>query len=261
MDRLDAETDSGRGVALDRRLFGAKHAILTFVLVLVAQMVAGIAVVMYAVVRDMLRNVHVTGAAYAERMTKEMMPATLYATIIVTLAAVYLVLRWWGGHLVFDRSEHGFGLFAPPPKALVLWTVVGLTSAATILVLSQFVDSEGFKGGPLWQMAESGGSGRFAWAVAGLLYAPVFEELIFRGVMLRGFRASWGLPAASILVTVLFFILHIPEMVGYWPSILGIFLLSVLTLAARLRTGSVVSAMYVHLAYNLMLVSAVYALR
>lgn len=261
MDRLDTEERAAAGgVALDPRLFGATRAILTFVLVIVAQVVAGIGVIAYALVRDVVRGINVGSPLYVGRMTEQMMPATLYATVFITAAAVYLMLRVWGGHLVFDRSVHGFGLFVPPLKQIAVWTAIGFASAAAILTLSQFVDAHGAKGGPLWHMAESGGSARLAWAFAGLVYAPVFEELIFRGLMLRGFMASWGLPAAGILVTVLFFVSHIPEMIGYWPSMLGIFLLSVLTLAARLRTGSVVSAMYVHLAYNVTLVAAVYAL-
>ena len=49
-----------------------------------------------------------------------------------------------------------------------------------------------FRGGPVAKMAASNGMGRAVWAVLAVLIAPPVEELLFRGVMLRGMIASWG---------------------------------------------------------------------
>ena len=91
-----------------------------------------------------------------------------------------------------------------------------------------------------------------------VLIAPPIEELLFRGLMLRGLMASWGVTAAGVVVTTLFFVLHLFEAVRYWPAMVAILTLSVATLGVRLRTGSVVAATAVHAAYNAALAVAVY---
>jgi membrane protease YdiL (CAAX protease family) len=103
----------------------------------------------------------------------------------------------------------------------------------------------------------------FGWALAGaalaLLAAPVLEELFFRGVLLQGFARSWGLRVSSVLVTVLFWMLHLSETIGYWPANVAIVALAVVALVARLRTGSLGAAVAAHLGYNVLVVAAVYA--
>ena len=60
-------------------------------------------------------------------------------------------------------------------------------------------------------------------------------------------------------MTTLLFVLHLFEAGGYWPAVVSILLLSVVTLVARLRTGSVVAAMAVHAAYNATLAVVAFA--
>jgi membrane protease YdiL (CAAX protease family) len=45
----------------------------------------------------------------------------------------------------------------------------------------------------------------------------------------------------------------------YWPAALAIFTLAVVTLVIRVKTGSVLSAIIVHVAYNAVLIAVVYA--
>ena len=113
-------------------------------------------------------------------------------------------------------------------------------------------------GGTLAQMASTPGLPRVYWLILVLALAPPFEEFLFRGVLLSGLRRSWGLPAASILVTVLFVAVHLPGTFHYWPAIVAIASVGILALVIRLRTQSLVPAVAVHFAYNLIITLGVY---
>ena len=110
--------------------------------------------------------------------------------------------------------------------------------------------------GPMAKFFRGAPDARIVLVAIALLYAPLFEELVFRGMMLRGMRASWGPTAAGIVVTILFFALHLTETYGYWPAMLAILTFSVVALFARLRTGSLLPAIAAHLGYNIVVMFA-----
>lgn len=107
--------------------------------------------------------------------------------------------------------------------------------------------------GPLAQMASTPGLSRLYWVVLVLMLAPPFEEFLFRGVLLAGLSRSWGLPAASILVTLLFALVHFPEAMHYWPAMVAITSLGVLALVIRIRAQSLGPAIALHFSYNLVI--------
>ena len=55
---------------------------------------------------------------------------------------------------------------------------------------------------------------------------------------------------AGVVVTLLFVLSHIFEVVGYWPALAAMVTISVVTLLARLRSGSLLPAAAAHLGYN-----------
>jgi len=81
----------------------------------------------------------------------------------------------------------------------------------------------------------------FALAV---LAAPLFEEFIFRGLILGGLRRSLPLWAAVLASAALFAIVHPPV------SVFPVFCLGILTGLAYVRTGSLLAPMLVHALYN-----------
>jgi len=244
---------------MDPRRFGAMHAILAFLLVLFAQFAAGTVVVLVYVIAAVAGGADPGDSqAMQARLERGMIPliiASSVATIVVTLVLV----RAWAWHLVRDRSSAGLGLFAPPRRTVVLWAVLGAVLGVIFVFAAQYVQTDFRGGGPLAKVASSGGPGRVLWAVLAVFIAPPVEELLFRGLMLRGLIASWGVTAAGTIVTILFFVLHLFEAIGYWPGMIAILVLSIVTLLARLRTGSVVASTAVHAAYNATLAVAVYA--
>jgi membrane protease YdiL (CAAX protease family) len=94
---------------------------------------------------------------------------------------------------------------------------------------------------------------RLAWIFV-VLTAPPIEEFLIRGVLFTGFATSWGPTVSAILVTIIFVSLHLTEVGRYWPALFAMSSLAVMTLAVRLRSGSLAPAIAMHTAYNFGLV-------
>jgi hypothetical protein len=86
------------------------------------------------------------------------------------------------------------------------------------------------------------------WPVAmtllAVLAAPVFEEFLFRGLVFGGLRRSQGFLAAALASSAIFAVVHPPV------SMAPVFVLGLLTAAARERTGTLLAPVLVHAAFN-----------
>jgi membrane protease YdiL (CAAX protease family) len=258
MDGFDAEVGAGSRVEAAPR-FGASHALMAFGLMLFGQLAVGTGLFFFGMVTEIAAGADPNDPRFADVLMQRMLVPTLIGAVTISILVIVAVLRVWAWHLVHDPSPEGLGLFAPPPRQLLLWAALGVAISVAYLTATTVIPTE-FKGGPLAKMAMSGGSGRTVWMLAALLFSPFFEEILFRGLMLRGLIASWGVVAAGTIVTILFFAIHLFETSGYWPAMAAIFTMSLVTLFARLRTGSVLAAIAVHGAYNLTIGVAVYVL-
>jgi len=110
--------------------------------------------------------------------------------------------------------------------ATLVWTIFG-TLGLTLLALSMVEPiSRLFPGSKneLQELSRDVASlpSWSAWIIIAVL-APVGEEVLFRGALLKGFRASWGIAAGLVLSSGLFALLHelAPRMVvtfciGFW---------------------------------------------
>jgi CAAX protease family protein len=105
----------------------------------------------------------------------------------------------------------------------------------------------------------NGGWPRHGWALLALVFAPVVEEFLFRGIVFAGLSRSWPLPVAGVVTTIVFVLGHGVSLHPYWPAILAITSLGIAALAARIVTKSVAPCISMHVAYNLGVVVAVYA--
>lgn len=80
--------------------------------------------------------------------------------------------------------------------------------------------------------------------------APLVEEVIYRGILYSAFQRTFGVPAAFILATVLFSIVHVPQ---YWPSYGTIFLVTLLSVtltAIRVKTNNLLPCVILHTLFN-----------
>jgi hypothetical protein len=115
-----------------------------------------------------------------------------------------------------------------------------------------------------------------AWITTffGVLVAPVFEEICFRGFLLPAFaiaydwlslprtpeaRLHWhttttltpiSLIFSAILTSILFAAMHAEQIAHIWAALLVLFTISLLLTYVRVRTQSVAASVMVHAAYN-----------
>lgn len=86
------------------------------------------------------------------------------------------------------------------------------------------------------------------WPVAVLILsvlAPICEEMLFRGALLKGFRASWGTFAGVAVSSVLFGTVH-----GIPPRMVATFLLGLWFAGLAVRTGGVAAPILAHAVNN-----------
>lgn len=232
---------------------------LTFVAAMVAQGLAGFGAVAVAMIYTVV--VHgpkaLEGPKAVDTLMKQSLPLMLLLAMLATGLAVYLCARLF----VWGRLRE-IGVAPAPLGATLGWAAAGVAMAAAYLLLAaRLVPPDPHApAGPLAQLAAEGGLAKVALAIAAVILAPPIEELLFRGMLFTGFARSWGRVAATIASTALFVVLHLADTWHYWPGIVVITLMALLTLAARLKTGSLVTSWAVHAAYNTVLVVATYTM-
>ncbi len=77
-----------------------------------------------------------------------------------------------------------------------------------------------------------------------VLAAPILEEFLFRGLVFGGLRRSHGFLGAALISSAIFAVVHPPA------SLAPVFILGMLTAAARERTGTLMAPVLVHAGFN-----------
>jgi len=96
-------------------------------------------------------------------------------------------------------------------------------------------------------------SSRFAVYLVALVAtftAPLVEEVVYRGMLYSAFQRTLGVPAAFVVATLLFSIVHVPQ---YYPSYSTIFLLcllSVVLTSIRVWSGNLLPCIILHTLFN-----------
>lgn len=100
-------------------------------------------------------------------------------------------------------------------------------------VLSGFIDTTA----PLWFKG---------WlVVTAVAAAPLVEEVVFRGVFFPALARHRGIPAAVVLVSMLFAFIH-----GHPPAALPLFVVGTTLATAYLYTGSLLVPIFIHAIFN-----------
>jgi hypothetical protein len=131
------------------------------------------------------------------------------------------------------------------------------------------------------------GTSTDAWMLAcfGVLIAPFFEEMIFRGFLLPAVATAWdwlgermtdakprpldaeGNPMwsvgamifASLMVSAPFALMHSAQLGQAWGPLLLLYCVSLILCAVRLATRSLAASTFVHSTYNFMLFAVMFA--
>jgi membrane protease YdiL (CAAX protease family) len=115
-----------------------------------------------------------------------------------------------------------------------------------------------------------------AWGITlfGILIAPLFEEICFRGFLVPGFAIAYdfltlsrseeaqthwrtttvltpvSMMFSAVVTSILFAWMHSQQIAGYGAALVGLFSVSLLLTIVRVRTQSVAASTLVHAAYN-----------
>ena len=154
-----------------------------------------------------------------------------------------------------------FGLMVRSRDAV--WLLVGIAAAVAAGLMSQpLVDL--LNGGHTVQevtkqLQDSKGFTLFLFAVAVVVAAPVAEELLFRGLLLRSLLRRMA-PATAIVVSGLVFgLVHVLGDRGSYPALPALAALGILNAVLAFRSGSLSRSIFVHAGFNLLQVLSVIA--
>lgn len=183
------------------------------------------------------------------------------ATAAPIVEILMIFLLWWlagtlYGHDAYDALLEPGGLAATGPRtALALGgaagIVVSLLDFAVVTVVEAF-------GGPLPEMQEyfvellmTGPLIGALTMVTVVFFAPVAEELLFRGLLFQGLQRRWGWWPAAVASSVLFAVLHAePTVIGTALIVpLGL-VFGVLSCWLLTRTGTLLSCVALHAVAN-----------
>jgi membrane protease YdiL (CAAX protease family) len=156
-----------------------------------------------------------------------------------------------------DGSATGAAWLVGTLRQNIAGLMMGIVAAIFFGLLSSiFPPSEDFTSGPISQMAVKPGAQQIMWISVGLLFAPLIEECLFRGILYGGYRHAMGPTGAAVLTTFIFWALHLGETARYWPAMIAIAILALVALWNRLRSSAIGPAVAVHIGYNGMIVLA-----
>jgi membrane protease YdiL (CAAX protease family) len=92
--------------------------------------------------------------------------------------------------------------------------------------------------------------------IVSVVFAPFFEETIFRGYIYPGLARSFGIATSVVVTGTLFGLMHAPQLWGGWVQILLLIMVGILFTYARAVTRTVVTSYLLHLSYNSYLFAA-----
>lgn len=217
--------------------------------VLVAQGLQFAFAVFFAIGPKELRSVATWNTAFA--VTHQV------AWSLVMLGFLWVQVRVRsGGHFwrtMGFRTIHAGGL--EPTRAMFVFFGGGMVLAVGVQIASVFLRTPANL--PIEGMFQTRESVLMMMA-AGILVAPLVEEVMFRGFLYPVFARKLGAAAGVLIVGLLFGLMHAAQLWGGWGQIGLLILVGIILTYARARTGSVLASYLLHLGYNTLLLLGFY---
>lgn len=169
-------------------------------------------------------------------------PATISLYLVLTLF-IYMRVRRLAGTAFWSA------LAWRPVEWPTVWriAVAGVALALLIQLGTQLFPPEE---PPAIEKLFTSRAAAFLILGASLIFAPFFEELIFRGYLYGIFAPAWGVGPAVFITGILFGLLHAPQLFPGWVQMASLCVVGILFSLVRARTGSLRASVLMHLAYN-----------
>ncbi|GAT32865.1 membrane protease YdiL, CAAX protease family [Terrimicrobium sacchariphilum] len=143
------------------------------------------------------------------------------------------------------RIAKRLGLSRPGLKASLLWTPVFLIVIAAMgYAVDRVLDARSMEALKLMQMGRHSPA---TFILSLCLFAPLAEELIFRGYAYSGWIRSMGWWLTALVSSLIFALLHIQY---GWVGLVYVFVLGMLLALLRRLSGSVIPCIVLHSAAN-----------
>lgn len=192
------------------------------------------------------------GTGYVDDV--DSVPMSVNTLLVSVMWAVQLVaVAWWANRSMHSTLTEATRLRFAPRDAW--WIVVGLGSQFLLVPLVNWPLSrlfpDEFSAEKVAERAEKlADSAPGAWfavlAVVVVIGAPVVEEIVYRGMVQRGFVSSWGAPVGLVVTAALFAVIHMS-----WAETPALFVFALVLGVASHRTGRLGPAIVTHMAFNL----------
>lgn len=131
---------------------------------------------------------------------------------------------------------------------LVIGVLVWLGTVAVVAPITELADTEQ----EVVRTFERAGGPEVPFFVLGVVVlAPLAEELLFRGALLRALLRRTTPPTAIFVSALLFALIHVAGGLGSGPVVPGLVLLGLLSAWQAVRTGSLSRSILLHAGFNL----------
>ncbi|HEY6351520.1 MAG TPA: type II CAAX endopeptidase family protein [Candidatus Angelobacter sp.] len=173
-----------------------------------------------------------------------LVPAQAFAYLLVIAFMVLIVRLRHGAAFLKSISWNS------PPAEKILVAIAGavglaLFSAIFTLFTSRWVP----KSLPIERVFHDTTS-VYLFALFGIIFAPLVEELFFRGFLYPVLTRGIGVVASVILTSASFAMMHQGQLAHAWVPLTWLFLVGIVFTLVRVKTRSVALCVIVHLAYN-----------
>ncbi len=195
-----------------------------------------------------------------EEVEDNALALTITLAVSLVLELLLLITTMWFGPRKYKLPLSALGLRWPPREGLWfrIWFPVALAFSALGIVITYFAVLKLFGLEPSSDVPEEvfdNPGPLIVMTVLAVAFAPIMEEIFFRGFIFGGLRGRWGWVAAGLASGGLFGMAHFsnPGTLYVVPPIAGI---GFLFAWAYRYTGSITSSIIAHFIYNSISVAA-----
>ncbi|HEX5243249.1 MAG TPA: type II CAAX endopeptidase family protein [Tepidisphaeraceae bacterium] len=168
-------------------------------------------------------------------------------SVVAQLAAYIAVLAYM--HSVATRSDAGFlpAVSWNWPQQPLIYLVAGVVISIGLQLFAHLLPMP--KSLPIDQFFKTPLE---AWVLSlfGITFAPLIEELFFRGFLYPVLARRLGEVVGIFLTALAFSLIHAPQLGKAWGPVLIIFLVGLALTIVRAATKSVAAGVLMHIAYN-----------